>query len=350
MGQCNLKEERRSILCGRQREAKEAMRLATAGRTAIVIALACAMPAIACAQAWPAKPVRIVIGVPPGGTSDTSARIISPRLAERLGQQILIENRPGANNGIATEYVARSPADGYTILWAFSGALVINPSLYRDVRYDPNKDFAPVHLIGAFQFMLVVPRSLNANSVQELIALAKAAKPGEYTYASGGTGSPNHLTGELLNRMAGIKIAHVPYKGGGPAVIAVLSGETTMYYAGIGSVREHVRSGALKALAVTGPRRSPEAPNVPTMQEQGLPGYDVQAWVGALAPAGTPRGIVTQLHRELVRIIAIPEVNAALVKEGLDLTSGTPEEFAGRIKTEGAMWAKLIKEADIKGD
>src|SRR5215831_3982784 len=244
----------------RHRMGERAMRLATAVRSGIVIMLAFAMPAIVEAQTWPIKPVRIIVGVPPGGTSDTSARIIAPRLAERLGQQILIENRPGANNGIATEYVARSPADGYTILWAFSGALVINPSLYRDVRYDPNKDFAPIHLIGAFQFMLVVPRSVPASNVQELIALARAAKPGEYTYASGGTGSPNHLTGELLNRMAGIKIAHVPYKGGGPAVIAVLSGETTMYYAGIGSVREHVRAGTLKPLAVTGPRRSPEAP------------------------------------------------------------------------------------------
>ena len=338
------------MLSGRHREGNGAMRVATAGRNAIVIAMAFGLSAIAQAQTYPVKPVRIIVGVPPGGTSDTSARIISPRLAEQLGQQIVIENRPGANNGIATEYVARSPADGYTILWAFSGALVINPSLYRDVRYDPNKDFAPIHLIGAFQFMLVVPRSLPASSVQELIALAKAAKPGEYSYASGGTGSPNHLTGELLNRMAGIKITHVPYKGGGPAVISVLSGETAMYYGGIGSLREHVRAGTLKALAVTGPRRAPEAPNVPTMQEQGLPGYDVQAWVGALGPAGTPRPIVMQLHRELVRVIAIPEVNAALAKEGLDLSSGTPEEFTGRIKTEGAMWAKLIKEADIKGE
>jgi tripartite-type tricarboxylate transporter receptor subunit TctC len=326
-------------------------RMLTHARAAAALTLACvgfAGASFVAAQTYPVKPIRVIVGVPPGGTSDTSARIIGPRLAERLGQQVVIENRPGANNGIATEYVARSAPDGYTILWAFSGALVINPSLYRDVRYDPNKDFAPVHLVGSFQFMLVVPRSVPANNVQELIALVKAAKPGEYSYGSGGIGSPNHLTGELLNRLAGVNIVHVPYKGGGPAIISVLSGETKMYYGGIGSLREHVRAGSLKAIAVTGPRRAPEAPTVPTMQEQGLAGYDVQAWVGAITPAGTARPIVSQLHRELVRVIAIPEVNASLVKEGLDLTSGSPEDFAARIRSESAMWAKLIKEADIK--
>ncbi|MCC6532392.1 MAG: tripartite tricarboxylate transporter substrate binding protein [Burkholderiales bacterium] len=308
------------------------------------------MAAPSFAQTYPAKPIRVIVGVPPGGTSDTSARIIAPKLAEALGQQILVENRPGANNGIATEYVARSQPDGYTLLWAFSGALVINPGLYPDVRYDPLKDLVPIQLVGTFQFILVVPRSVPASSVKELIALAKAAKPGEYTYASGGIGSPNHLTGELLKRSTGVELAHVPYKGGGPAVISVLAAETKMYFAGIGSVREHMRTGALKPLAVTGPKRAPEAPAVPTMQEAGIPGYDVQAWIGVLSAAGTPAPIVTRVHQALAKVQALPEVAPLLTREGLDLADITPAAFGARIKTELAMWTRLIKEAGIKAE
>jgi len=314
----------------------------------LLLVPALASPALAPAQNFPSKPVRLIVGVPPGGTSDTSARIISPRLSELLGQQVVVENRPGANNGIATEYVARTAPDGHTVLWAFSGALVINPALYPDVRYDPIKDFAPIQLIGTFQFVLVVPRSVSASSVKELVALARAGKPGEYPYASGGIGSPNHLTGELLKRATGIDFPHVAYKGGGPAIISVLAGETKMYFAGIGSVREHMKAGSLKGLAVTGPKRSPELPNVPTMQEAGIANYDVQAWIGALAPAGTPRPVLAQLNRDLTKVIALPEVDPVLRREGLDLSSATPEEFGARIKSELAMWTKLIKEAGIK--
>jgi len=302
------------------------------------------------AQTYPTKPVRVIVGVPPGGTSDTSARIIAPKLADLLGQQVVIENRPGANNGIATEYVARAQPDGQTLLWAFSGAIVINPSLLPDVRYDPVKDLAPIGMIGTFQFILVVPRSLNANSVKELIALAKTAKPGEYTYASGGIGSPNHLAGELLKRAAGVDLGHVPYKGGGPAVISVLSSETKMYFAGIGSVREHIKSGALKALAVTGPKRAPEAPDVPTMQEAGIADYDVQAWIGVLAPAGTSPAIVNRLHDHLARVLAMPDVDSSLKRQGLEPAALTPETFGARISKELAMWRKLIKEAGIKAE
>jgi len=175
------------------------------------------------------------------------------------------------------------------VLWAFSGGIVVNPVFYPDVRYDPLKDLIPVDLIGTFQVILVVPRAVPANSIKELLVLAKASGANEYTYASGGIGSPNHLAGEMLKRAAGVNLRHVPYKGGGPAVVSVLSGETKMYFAGIGSVREHMKSGALKALAVTGPKRASEAPSVPTMQEAGIAGYDVQAWIGALVPAGTSK-------------------------------------------------------------
>lgn len=311
---------------------------------ALIAALAAAIPAVA----QTSRPVRLIVGVPPGGTSDSSARIVGPKLAELLGQQVVIENKPGANNGIATEYVARSAPDGHTVLWAFSGGIVVNPVFYRDVRYDPLKDLIPVDLIGTFQFILVVPRSVPASSVKELLALAKASGRDEYTYASGGIGSPNHLTGEMLKRAAGVNLRHVPYKGGGPAVVSVLSGETKMYFAGIGSVREHIKSGALKALAVTGPTRAPEAPDVPTMQEAGIAGYDVQAWIGALVPAGTGEDTVARLHGGLSKVVAMPEIATRLRREGLEPAAISREAFGERIRNELAMWDKLIKEAGIK--
>jgi tripartite-type tricarboxylate transporter receptor subunit TctC len=311
---------------------------------ALIAGLAAVIPVFA----QPSKPVRLIVGVPPGGTSDTSARIIAPKLAELLGQQVVVENRPGANNGIATEYVARSAPDGQTVLWAFSGGIVVNPVFYPDVRYDPLKDLIPVDLIGTFQFILVVPRAVPANSIKELLVLAKASGANEYTYASGGIGSPNHLAGEMLKRAAGVNLRHVPYKGGGPAVVSVLAGETKMYFAGIGSVREHMKSGALKALAVTGPRRASEAPSVPTMQEAGIAGYDVQAWIGALVPAGTSEELVARLHGGLSKVVAMPEIDVRLRREGLEPAGISPHEFGVRIKRELAMWDKLIKEAGIK--
>ncbi len=299
------------------------------------------------AQSYPSRPIRLIVAYPPGGGSDTLARIVSPKLAELVGQQIVIDNRPGAAGNIATEIAARAQPDGHTLLWGFSTPLVVNPSLYKNLPFDTDRDFAPVLLLGSAQFLLVVHRSVQANSVQELIALLKS-KPGQLPYGSAGTGSPNHLAAELFKGRAGVDMIHVPYKGGGPAALAVLSNEVKILFGSFASSLPHVKTGSLRALAVTGLKRSPEAPDVPTMQELGFPGFDVRAWYGVLAPTGTPKAIVTRLNRELLKILAMPEVQEALKREGLEPSGTTPEEFAAYIKAEKALWAKVIKDAGIK--
>lgn len=302
------------------------------------------------AQSYPSRPIRLIIGASPGGASDAYARVLAPRLAEVLGQQIVIDNRPGANGNIAMEIVARAQADGYTLLWGLSTNLVINPSLYKNVPFDPQKDFAPILLLGSQQLILVVHRSVQANSVQELIALVKSSKPGQFQYASGGVGSPNHLAAVLFMRRTALDILHVPYKGGGPATVSVLSGETKILFASLASVVPHIKAGSLKALAVTAPKRSSEAPDTPTMQESGFPGFDVRTWHGVLATAGTSKAIVAHLYRELLKVVSMPDAQEALKREGLELSTGTPEEFAALIKSETALWAKVIKEAGIRAD
>lgn len=302
------------------------------------------------AQSYPSRPIRLIIGASPGGASDAFARIVSPGLAELLGQQIVIDNRPGANGNIAIELVARAQPDGYTLLWGVSTTLVINPSLYKHPPIDPQKDFAPILLLGSQQLILVVHRSVQANSVQELIALVKSSKPGQFQYASGGIGSPNHLAAALLIARTGLNIIHVPYKGGGPATIAALSGETNIFFASLASAVPHIKAGSLKALAVTAPKRSSEAPDTPTMQESGFPGFDVRSWHGVLAPAGTPKPIVAHLGSDLTKVMSVPNVQEALKRAGLEQSIGTPEDFAAYIKSETALWTKVIKEAGIRAD
>jgi tripartite-type tricarboxylate transporter receptor subunit TctC len=312
-------------------------------------AFASAAPA-SFAQDYPTKPIRLILGAPPGGSADAGARIVSPRLAALLGQQIVIDNRPGANNNIATELVARAQPDGYTLLWGYSAALVVNPSLYDKLAFDAQRDFVPVQLIASFQFILVVNRAVPANSVQELVALIKSSKPGQFQYASAGIGSPNHLAAELFRGKAGVDIVHVPYKGGGPATLSLLSGETKMYFASLASVVPQIKAGNLKALAVTGPKRSSETPTVPTMQEAGFPGFDVTAWHGVVAPAGTPGAIVDRLRREILKVLSMQDVQDAFKREGLELASDTPAEFAARIKSETVLWSKVIRDAGIKAE
>lgn len=303
----------------------------------------------ALAQGYPSRPIRLIVAYPPGGGSDTLARIVAPRLTEMLAQQVIVDNRAGAAGNIATEIAARAQPDGYTLLWGFSTPLVVNPSLYKNLAFDTDRDFAPILLLGSAQFLLVVHRSVQANSVQELIALLKS-KPGELPYGSAGTGSPNHLAAELFKGRAGVDMIHVPYKGGGPAALAVLSGEVKVLFGSFASSLPHVKTGVLKALAVTGPKRSAEAAAVPTMQELGFKGFDVRAWYGVLAPAGTPRAIVTRLNRDLLKILALREVQESLKREGLEPAGTTPEEFSAYIKTEKALWAKVIKDAGIRAE
>jgi tripartite-type tricarboxylate transporter receptor subunit TctC len=302
------------------------------------------------AQSYPAKPIRLILGFPPGGASDAGARIIAPKLGEALGQQVIVDNRAGANTNIATELVARAQPDGHTLLWGFSNAFVVNPSIYAKLGFDAQKDFAPIMLVAQYQFVLVVHRSVSARTVQELIAQAKSSRPGTFTYASTGIGSPNHLAAELLKNRSGIDITHVAYKGGGPATLAVLSGETKMLFASIPSVLAHVKAGGLRALAVTAPERAPELPDVGTMQELGFPGFDVRAWNGVLAPAGTPQPVAIRLNAELAKIVKAPDVQEGFRREGLEPVVTTPEAFAQRIRAETAMWAKVIRHAGIRAE
>ena len=299
------------------------------------------------AQSFPNRPIRLIVAFAPGGGSDTSARIIARKLTELVGQPVVVDNRPGAAGNIATEIAVRAQPDGHTLLWGFSAPLVVNPSLYKNLPFDTEKDLAPILLLASSQYMLVVHPSVPANSVKDLIALAKS-QPGQLTYASAGVGTPHHLAAELLKNRAGLDIVHVTYKGGGPASVAVMSGEVKMHFGSFASSLPHVRAKRLKALALTGPRRSPEAPELPTMQEVGFAGFDVRSWFGVLAPDGTPNAIVTRLNREFLKILAMADVREALKKIGLDVSGSTPQEFAAHIKAEKAVWTKVIKDAGIK--
>ncbi len=313
---------------------------------AIGSVLSC-MPWLAHAQDYPTRPIRLVVAYPPGGGSDTLARIVAPRLTELTGQQVVVDNRAGAAGNIATEIAAKAQPDGYTLLWGFSTPLVVNPSLYKSLPFDTERDFAPILLLGSAQFVLVVHRSVAVSSVPELIAVLKA-KPGQIAYSSAGIGSPNHLAAELFKLRANVDALHVPYKGGGPAALAVLSGEVKILFGSFASSLPHVRAGTLRALAVSGPKRSAEVPELPTLQEVGFPGFDVQAWYGVLAPARTPKAIVTRLNHDLRQILAQPAVVEGLKREGLEPSGTTPEEFAAYIRAEKALWAKVIRNAGIK--
>ena len=325
---------------------KELMKLS------VFACIAClAMSATAAAQNYPTRPIRLVLGAAPGGSADAGARIIAPKLSAALGQSVVIDNRPGANNNVATEIVARAPADGHTLLYAYSAALAVNPSLYEKLGFDPLKDFTHVQPLASFQFILVLNKAVNANSVKDLVAQMKGAKPGQFQYASAGVGSPNHLAAELFKARAGVQSDHVPYKSGGPATLSVISGETKLYFASLSSVIGQVKAGTMRALAVTGPKRSAELPNVPTMQESGFPGFDVTAWHGIVVPRGTPKPIVDRLNREIVKVLQMPDVQEGFRREGLDIMADmTPEQAAARIRSETTLWAKVIKDAGIKAE
>ena len=299
------------------------------------------------AQSYPTKPIRLIVSFSPGGGSDTSARIIAPKLTELVAQPVVVDNRPGASGNIATEIVAKAQPDGYTLLWGFSTPLAVNPSLYKNLPFDVEKDLAPISLIATSQYILVVNPSVPANSVKELIAYAKS-KSGQLTYASAGIGTPHHLAAELFKSRAGLDIANVTYKGGGPAAVAVMSGEVNIHFGSFSSTLPFVRANKLRALALTGPMRSPEAPEVPTMQEEGFPGFDVRSWFAILAPSATPKAIVTRLNREILKVLAMPDIKGLLKKTGVDPTGSTPQELTAHIKAEKALWARVIKDAGIK--
>ena len=282
-----------------------------------------------------------------GGATDVLARLVGERLTATLGQQVVVDNRPGAGGNIGSDVVARAEPDGYTILMGAVGTHAINPSLYPKMPYDPVKDFAPVTLVASVPNVLVVNPEVPANSVQELIDLAKA-KPGELNFASSGNGTSIHLSGELFKAMTGTDIVHVPYKGSGPAVTDLLGGQVQMMFDNMPSSLPHVKAGKLRALGVTSAKRSPALPEVPTIAEAGVPGYDATSWFGILAPAGTPEPVVTRLQGAIVQALGEPEMRQRMADLGAEPVGDTPAEFGQFIAAEIAKWAKVVNDAGVK--
>ena len=299
------------------------------------------------AQAYPSKPVRLIVPFAPGGTTDVLARLMAQKLAEALGQQFLIENKPGAGGNIGTDLAAKSPADGYTLVMSFDGTMAINPNTYAKMPYDAQKDLAPVANVAQVPLLMVVHPGVAAKSVAEFVALAKAS-PGRINYSSAGHGSTGHLTGELFRSRAGIDIVHVSYKGGGQAVQDLLGGQIQMLVTALPTVEGHLKGGKLRALAFTSARRVPGAPEVPTFAESGYPGLEVLSWYGILAPAGTPPEIVRRLNAEINRILQAADIRERLAALGAEPTGGSPEQFGQVIRADTLRWAKVVADAGIR--
>ncbi|MBI3937045.1 MAG: tripartite tricarboxylate transporter substrate binding protein [Betaproteobacteria bacterium] len=300
------------------------------------------------AQAYPDRPIRFIVPYTAGGNVDFIGRTVAQKLSETFGQSVVVDNRPGGASNIGAEIVARAAPDGYTLLIGGT-ANTVNMTLYRRLSYDVVKDFAPVSLLTIVTNILVLHPSIPAKSVKELIALAKA-RPGELTYASAGIASSTHLAAELFKMMAGVDILHVPYKGGGAVVTDLLGGRVSMYFGTMPSSLPHVRTGKLRALAVTSDKRSAGMPELPTIAESGLPGYGQSSWQGLMAPAATPRDIVARLHAETIRVLSLPDVRERLVSQGADVIASSPEELAEFIQTDVAKSAKLVRSLGLKVD
>ena len=300
------------------------------------------------ADAYPTRPIRLLIPFSPGGGSDAVARILTPRLHEAMGQAWVVDNRAGAGGNLAAEIVAKANPDGYTVFQGFNTVLTINPTLYK-LPFSMEKELAPVTLLATAQYILVLHPSVPANSLKEFIALAKQ-KPGGFNFSSGGIGTPLHMAAELFSKRAGIRMVHIAYKGGGPAAAALLGGEVQVLFGSIASSLPHVKSGKLKAFATTGTRRSKVVPELPTMIEQGFPGFDVGSWYAFLVPTNTPAAVVRRLRDESVKVLELPDVQLAMSRQGLEPETSTPQQLAARIKTETATWAQVIKDAGIKAE
>ena len=297
---------------------------------------------------YPSKPVRLIVPYPPGGGTDTMARTLGLKLSEMLGQQVIVDNRPGGGANIGAELAAKSPPDGYTLLMC-TIAHATAGSLYRKLGYDVLRDFTPVSLLATTPHILVIHPSVPVKSVKGLLALAKA-RPNELVYSSSGSGTPAHLAGELFKHMAGVSMVHVPYKGGGPSVVALLSGEVALAFATTPSVINHVKAGRLRAVAVTTARRSVATPELPTISELGLAGYDVGSWYGLLAPAGTQKDIVARINAESHKALRLPDVKQRMDASGFEALTSTPEEYGAFLRGEVDKWAKVVKAAGIRAD
>ena len=314
-------------------------------RASAALALAITAPAFAQTSGYPDKPIRIVVPFPPGGFNDTLARTVGAKLQAAWGQSVVVDNKPGGATVIGLDAVAKAPADGYTlVILPFSFA--VNPSIFAKLPYDSQKDFAPITLAATTVNLLVVPASSPFNSMKDLLAHARS-KPGSLSYASTGIGSSNHLSMEKFKQMAGVDIIHVPYKGSAPAVTDLIGGQVQVMFDNISNVLPHVKSGKLKALAVTTPARSPLTPELPTVSEAGVSGYEVGVWFGVAAPGGTPKPIVDKLNAEIVKILHMSDVKERFAAQGVDVVGSTVEQFQAHLQTQRAMWAKVVKDAGV---
>ncbi|MCA7086757.1 tripartite tricarboxylate transporter substrate binding protein [Cupriavidus sp. DB3] len=318
-------------------------------------ALACAVSAVALlgatpakADNWPSKPIQMIVPQAPGGTNDIVARLVAADLSQRLGQQVVVENRPGAGGNIGTQFAARATPNGYTLLMTISSTQAINPSLYRQVPFDPIKDFEPIALVATVPNVLVVNPAFPAKTLPELIAMAKA-KPGQYRFASAGNGTLNHLLGEMLNSMAGIQLEHVPYKGVAPALNDVLGNQVPMAFASLPLVLPHIKAGKVRALGVSSARRSPFAPDIPAIGET-VPGYSGDLWVGLFAVKGTPKEITQKLAQTMQAALADPALREKLGAQGAEALSATPQQFATQLKGDIDKWARIVKSSGAQVD
>ena len=310
-----------------------------------VSGIALAQSGMAFAQAWPSKPVRLIVPYPPGGASDLHARQLVAKFPD-LAQPVVVENRAGAGGNIAFEYVAKAAPDGYTLLWG-AGSMTVSPSLYNKLPFDVEKDFAPISLVVEIQNMLMVPAGAPWKSVRELVAAAKAS-PGKLNYASSGAGATPHLSMELLKSMAGVEIAHIPYKGDAPALTDLLAGRVDMYFATVAGGIQHLRSGKLRALGVSAKKRAAVLPDVPTLDEAGVPGYEIASWFGVMAPAGTPRDIVNAMNGHIAKALAQADLRERYVAMGSDPSTNSPQEFQALIRDSVAKFRQIVQSAGIK--
>jgi len=315
--------------------------------TTLLAAAALAATGALAQSSFPSRTVTLTVGFAPGGGTDTAARIVAQKLAQNIGQSVVVENRAGAGGNIAAQHIATAPPDGYTISLSSVGPLTVSPSLYKSLPYDPKRDIAPVTMGVVFPNVFVVNLNVPAKTLAEFVALAKS-KPGELNYASSGVGGAGHLAGELFKQAAGIDMVHVPYKGGGPAMTDLLGGRVTMYPAVPSTALPHIQAGKVRALAVTGPKRLPTMPDVPTVAESGYPGFEAMNWYAFVAPAKTPPEILDYWNRELVKVLKDPGVHAALMRDGLEPMPGTREELARYIDRETAKWSKVVHDAKIQ--
>jgi len=317
------------------------------GHLAAILVLALTLATTASAQGYPSKPIRFVVPYAPGGNTDILARLLGQKLSEAWGQQVIIDNRPGAAGTVGAELVARSPADGYTLIMGSFGNIIVANSLYKNLKYDPFKDFASIALVSLPPGILVENPAVPAQNVRELIAYAKS-NPGRLNYGSPGAGAWNHLFFELFNASAGISIVHVPYKGIAPAVVDLLGGQVQLAISAFPTALPHIRSGKLRALAVTSAKRSGLMTDVPTVAESGLAGYEAAGWFGVLAPAGTPPAVVSKLNAEINRILELPEIKASLASDGAEPAGGTPVQMTESARAASAKWSKLIRELNLR--